>query len=74
MSSKYEKLYLNAQYRESEKVIHREGENTCKSYLIKDLYPGYTKNSYNVRIKKPNNQFFNGQGFEKLFFKNNNVQ
>ena len=74
MSSKYEKLYLNAQYRESEKVIHREGENTCKSYLRKDLYPGYTKNSYNVRIKKPNNQFFKGQGFEKLFFKNNYVQ
>ena len=43
MSSKYEKLYLNAQYQESEKVIHRQGENTCKSYLIKDLYPGYTK-------------------------------
>ena len=67
-------MYLNAQYQESEKAIHREGENSCKSYLIKDLYAGYTKNSYNTIIKKPNTQFFNDQGFEKLFFKNNNVQ
>ena len=67
-------MYLNAHYQESEKAIHREGENSCKSDMIKDLYPGYTKNSYNTIIKKPKTQFFNDQGFEKLFFKNNNVQ
>ena len=38
----------------------RVGGNTCKSYLIRDLYPEYRKDSISVKRKK-DNPIKNGQ-------------
>ena len=44
---KIELLYFKGHYQESEKIIHRMGENIYKLHLISDLYLEYIKESYN---------------------------